>query len=366
MNSCRSIALALALLTAFSMPACPDDGKSDADLLELARNRNQLERVTADPVLLSVTTMMDCIGPKAKRLAKEEENPHAGQFVHVYADAESVEPLWTLFGSFPQNSFLLKEKFAEDQSSKPLLFTGMIKREPGYFPDGGDWEYFTLDGELTQVTSRGKLESCAACHRDFADWDYVSKQYTSVPPERREYYNYFGLLEPVIAAGSSGVIYLPASRAETHGPKLSRTAARLEFFNRQRNVNPEQVPEDWHEAGGPTLRYEGVKEKDTLGYWTCVDDWAVWQLDVRQPGKFRVSVLQGCGPGSGGSQVALLVADQTLKFVVEETGGFQNFTWREIGRIEIAQPGRQTLTVKPLSKPGLAVMDLRMISLRPE
>ncbi len=78
-------------------------------------------------------------------------------------------------------------------------------------------------------------------------------------------------------------------------------------------------------------RQYGMKpahEKNTLGYWTSVHDSASWQVGFRKPGLYRVSVLQGCGAGSGGSVVSIELAGQSLEFTVEETGGFQNFVWR--------------------------------------
>jgi hypothetical protein len=358
------VAVFLAMSAGGANVARSQDERSDAELLDLARNRSQLERVTADPVMLSQWMATACRAPTPAIIDAERKNPHSQQSAHVYADSNSVEPLWTLFGTFSQDSILLKEKIDERDPDKPLLFTGMIKREPGYYPEGGDWEYFTLDGELTKVTSRGKLESCAACHRDFAAWDHVSKQYTAVPVSQRQYHDYLGRVESAIVAGSSGVVYLPASLAETHGAKLSRAAAESRWRKQNADSGEIHVPEDLHDLGGPALRYEEVKEKDTLGYWTRADDWASWEIDVRKPGTFQVFILQGCGNGSGGSEVSVSVADQSLSFVVEETGGFQNFKWREIGSIEIAAPGKHTLIVKPLKKPGLAVMDLRMVKLQ--
>jgi hypothetical protein len=49
---------------------------------------------------------------------------------------------------------------------------------------------------------------------------------------------------------------------------------------------------------------------------------------------------------------------------VIETGGFQAFTNRVVGRYELPA-GRQSLSVKVLKKPGGAVMDLRQLVLVP-
>lgn len=113
---------------------------------------------------------------------------------------------------------------------------------------------------------------------------------------------------------------------------------------------------------GEKLRYEPQPMKRTLGFWVNPADWASWDFDVAQPGKYEVEVLQGCA--GGGSEVAVEVAGQKLTFTVENTGGFQQFIARSIGVVDLPA-GKQTLAVKPQSKKGGAVMDVRQVTLRP-
>jgi hypothetical protein len=115
---------------------------------------------------------------------------------------------------------------------------------------------------------------------------------------------------------------------------------------------------------GTTARYEPQPNKNTVGYWTKKEDWVSWDFVVRGPGRFKVVILQGCGKGSGGAEVGFAIAQQKLKVTVQDTGGFQNFVEREIGTVELGM-GTQTLAVKPMSKPGVAVMDLRWVKLEP-
>ena len=113
---------------------------------------------------------------------------------------------------------------------------------------------------------------------------------------------------------------------------------------------------------GDKLHYEPQPMKRTLGYWVNQGDWASWDFDVSKAGKYEVEVLQGCA--GGGSEVAVEVAGQKLTFTVENTGNFQHFIARTLGVVDLAT-GRQTLAVKPQSKKGGAVMDLRQVTLRP-
>jgi hypothetical protein len=53
----------------------------------------------------------------------------------------------------------------------------MIKREPGYNPETGDWEFLVLDGQAFAILERGKLERCSGCHQSYAYTDFVTKTY---------------------------------------------------------------------------------------------------------------------------------------------------------------------------------------------
>jgi len=115
---------------------------------------------------------------------------------------------------------------------------------------------------------------------------------------------------------------------------------------------------------GAMLRFEPLPHKNTLGYWVNPTDWASWDFEVVKPGKFTMEITYGCGNGSGGSEVEFAVGAQKLTFKVEQTGGFQAFVKRDLGEMSFDKPGRYTLTVKPKSKPGPAVMDLPQVVLK--
>lgn len=115
-------------------------------------------------------------------------------------------------------------------------------------------------------------------------------------------------------------------------------------------------------AQGQKLKYEDAPQKDTLGFWVNPADTASWNFRAAKGGTYRVTVLQGCGKGSGGSKVALETSQGACEFTVEETGHFQRFIAREVGRLTLTA-GENTLTVRPIKKAGGAVMDLRRVIL---
>lgn len=128
----------------------------------------------------------------------------------------------------------------------------------------------------------------------------------------------------------AGVVILPAKDAKVHGSKL---------------------------------RFEPQPQKDTLGFWVSKDDWAEWTFTPPHAGTFDVELLQAAGKGSGGAELEVTIGKQTLATKVEETGHFQRFVPRSIGRVTL-DGGPTTLTVRAKTKPGAAVMDLRRIVLR--
>lgn len=129
---------------------------------------------------------------------------------------------------------------------------------------------------------------------------------------------------------------------------------------------------------GTKLRYEPQTNKNTLGYWVEPNDKATWQFVVDRPGKFNVAILQGCGAGQGGSTASLSIgrvrepvqSDDApsrpvaqIEFEVLETGHFQNFQWRHLSEIHLAQPGRYELAIIPMLIRRDALMDIRAIQL---
>lgn len=119
------------------------------------------------------------------------------------------------------------------------------------------------------------------------------------------------------------------------------------------------------EVRGAMLRFEPLPHKNTLGFWVRKEDTAHFECTLKKPGNFTVEVLQGCGNKSGGAEVELDIGGEKVTFTVEETGGFQNFKPREIGTVKLEKAGRIAVSVTPKSKPGVAVMDLRQIVLKP-
>jgi len=120
---------------------------------------------------------------------------------------------------------------------------------------------------------------------------------------------------------------------------------------------------------GTMLRYEPAEAKQTLGFWVRPTDAAEWSFRIATPGEFEVEVLQGCGTGQEGSLMTVVFdADaepvSKLAFTVEDTGGFQQFRPRAIGRVTLAA-GDHLLRIAPERIAKGAACDIRQVRLLP-
>lgn len=82
---------------------------------------------------------------------------------------------WVSSSRMPEGAMLAEVHSREGGRVRGPIF-GMIKREPGYFPEGNDWEYLALD-EAGRPQTRGKLPLCARCHAEApADGVFLPKE----------------------------------------------------------------------------------------------------------------------------------------------------------------------------------------------
>ncbi len=114
---------------------------------------------------------------------------------------------------------------------------------------------------------------------------------------------------------------------------------------------------------GTHLRFEREPQKRCLGYWTKTQDFATWDLEVKTPGNYTVTINQGCGRGQGGSKAIVSSRGTSLAFTVEDTGGFQNWASLELGKLSFPTAGVHRVEVRALSREGVAVMDVQKIVL---
>jgi hypothetical protein len=116
--------------------------------------------------------------PRLDSAKPQSDNPHLDKFITVYVnDRGRAAMLEQKTPQFPVGSVIVKEKLSAETSAEPELLTVMIRREAGYNPDSGDWEYLVTDGKGEKVTAQGKLETCNVCHTGVKDTGYIFRSY---------------------------------------------------------------------------------------------------------------------------------------------------------------------------------------------
>ena len=109
---------------------------------------------------------------------KKRHGPHFEHFIVVRVNPEATEEFKVVDKPLPVGTTIVKEKHTDVLAKGPLAEYGaMIKREPGYDPGRGDWEYLYVVQKSEKKVTRGRLELCIECHSHVKDRDYVFRTY---------------------------------------------------------------------------------------------------------------------------------------------------------------------------------------------
>ena len=146
----------------------------------MLRDANLWTKVTAEPYRISSALDLLCARPSASDYDRQrKQNPHEATAITVYVNAVGRSAMFTQESpSFPQGSVIVKQKDDRFTERKiPLLYTLMRKREAGYNPTVGDWEFSVVNGDGSTVEATGKLDNCQGCHIKKPDSDFVFRPY---------------------------------------------------------------------------------------------------------------------------------------------------------------------------------------------
>ena len=100
---------------------------------------------------------------------------------------------------------------------------------------------------------------------------------------------------------------------------------------------------------------------DDVGYWNDANDFASWDFAAPAPGAYTVSVNYACNPSSAGEMFTVAMGGQSVAGTAVSTGGWDTFADQPLGKLTLAQGGKQTLSFKPGA--GWKGIALRSVSL---
>ncbi len=158
-------------------PSAPvDDFRFRAEELE---DRSLWIQVNSKPYYISAALDALCRAPTAANYeAERKKNPHAATYITVYVNNAGREAMFSKDASFPEGSIIVKKKVGNSSAGPTtLLYTLMRKRERGYNPLVGDWEFRVVSGDGKQLEASGKIENCQGCHVRKRDSDFVFRPY---------------------------------------------------------------------------------------------------------------------------------------------------------------------------------------------
>lgn len=169
------VAQAISASNSHVAPSAPNR-VDEATAVKEIKGYKSWTRVNPEPVLMAPAVAAMC-APASPN--SQQSSPHANKFITVYVNDTGLKAMTTeLKPAFPVGSVIVKEKLPKErQGAQPELLTVMIKREQGFDPSSGDWEYMALNGEGTKIESRGKLANCQSCHLTTPATDYVFRTY---------------------------------------------------------------------------------------------------------------------------------------------------------------------------------------------
>jgi len=122
------------------------------------------------------------------------------------------------------------------------------------------------------------------------------------------------------------------------------------------------------DLAGSSIQVQGSGPEMNIGYWTDAHDKAQWkvQIPVGAPSDYHVSLAYSCEPGSEGSSFMIQVdgVDTKVGGTVTKTASWEDFQTITLDGTLTLTPGPHTISVVPKLKPGLAVMNLKSLTLK--
>jgi hypothetical protein len=111
--------------------------------------------------------------------------------------------------------------------------------------------------------------------------------------------------------------------------------------------------------------YVGGRRGPSLAHWQRTEDSVAWHFRLEKPGEHRVELQYACDDENAGSRLEATLDGGSLSAKVESTGGWKDFEWRALGRMNVASADWHDLRIRATTKPHESVLILRGVRLVP-
>lgn len=157
----------------------------NASVDELLDHYHSFQKITLKPAVIDPRLFALCIENPSTEMMEHRAaiGAPSSAAVDIYMN-DSAADSFNKKEHYKTGAMIIKEKmllpYKPEPGSPPLPLVdlnpvrgigGMLKREPGYDPENGDWEYFYKN--VNNPGTRGRLENCVQCHATAKDTDRV-------------------------------------------------------------------------------------------------------------------------------------------------------------------------------------------------
>ena len=116
---------------------------------------------------------------------------------------------------------------------------------------------------------------------------------------------------------------------------------------------------------GKTVKRFNRKGKFHISKWSAPSDVISWSIDVFRPGPFDVEITYAAQQQWTGREFIVDIGSHRLRAKVQGTGDWYEYKSSEIGAIELPEPGRYEVTIRPAAAAEEDLMYFKSMVLRP-
>ena len=115
------------------------------------------------------------------------------------------------------------------------------------------------------------------------------------------------------------------------------------------------------ELHGDKIKVETKGVHTNIGFWDKATDWASWRVQFDKPGTYKVTL--NVAAMAAGIEATVELAGQKLTAKIPQTGDWEKMQGCTVGKVEIKQPGIQTLSVRPANAKKWKAINVRDVRL---
>ncbi len=117
------------------------------------------------------------------------------------------------------------------------------------------------------------------------------------------------------------------------------------------------------ELHGERIKVETRGMRANIGFWDESGEWISWKFQCDKAGAYQVSL--DVSTVHAGVELAVEIGGQTLTAKVPRTGDWEKFQSVGAGRVQVKQPGIQSVKVRPKDTAAWKAVNLRNVRLTP-